>query len=939
MPWGKCLGYLCVLGCLLSAPAAAGAQSAIAGLVTDTTGAVLPGVTIEASSPALIERLRTATSDGQGRYTIDNLRPGIYKVTFTIAGFQTFVREGIELTTNFTAPVNAQLKVGALEESVIVSGATPLVDVQRTASQQVLTRDQMDVLPTGRNNWSVGMTLPAMSSRTASGGAVSDVGGIGGGQQAYLTIHGSAIGDTRVEVDGMDVNSGLGTGNNTSVYFDDGAFQEVTYETIGGTAQSQVSGVTVNMIPKDGGNTFRGTGLATYSNRPLYTSNYNSDLKARGLLTPNEMQKLWDYDGALGGPLSQNRLWFFSAVRAWGSDKSIPLTFSEPGVSESGSYSYINRLESYLMRVTDQVDQKNKISGFFNWMPRHRPYINTSSGINTAVNYAPSGTMKSDTVTPFVAQGKWTSTLTNHMLAEVGYSINHYTFYTFYQDFIGPDAIKRTDSVLSTQWGAGDNDTTFVSELQNAVATLSYVTGSHAIKAGLQYQWGYTKTTTTMNGDLFQQYQNGVPFQVTVFNTPIDGVVNNLDGAVGLFIQDSFTYRRLTANGGLRYDTLKNSIPAQTSAAGSFVPARSFAGMTLPEWRNWSPRVGLAYDLLGDAKTAVKFSYGRYLAQEVASYASRYNPLASQSDPRTWTDLNHDDIAEPNEIGPSRNSAFGLAAGSVTPDPNLQRGYNDLLNVGVQHQLGGRFSLSGAFYHRVYGNIRWTNNLLVGYSDYTPVNIPDPRGIGQTITVYNLAPSKNGQVKNVDQNSTDNAQTYNGFDLSLSTRFRQGGTLIAGMSSGLLRTKSCQVADPNGLLFCDQTALDIPYDKNFKLSGAYPLPYGITASAVFQSVPGLPRSITYTVTRAQIPNLTLSSVVVPLNAPGTSYLPRLNQLDLKVSKTIRYRAARIQPELGVFDVTNTATYLAQNNAFGPNLDKVQSILDGRVVRLGVQVGW
>ena len=921
---------------VLLVPVAAHAQSAVAGQVTDTTGAVLPGVSVEAASPALIEGVRTAVTDGQGRYTIDNLRPGVYKVTFSLPGFATMVRDEIELVSNFTAPVSVQMRVGAVEETVTVTGQSPLVDVQRTSQAPVMTADMIDALPTGRNSWGVGMTLPGMTSRNLGGSQVSDVGGIGAGQQAYLSIHGSSISDTHYEMDGMNVTSTSGAGNNTSVYFDDGQVQEFTYDTIGGGAESQISGVVINMVPKEGGNAFKGTGVVNWANDKLYDSNYTEDLRARGLLTPSEMKELWDYNFSVGGPLMKDRLWFFSSYRQWGSDKTIPVTFNQPGVVQEGPYSYINRLYSSLIRLTSNLNEKNKVSAYYAWMPRTRPYINTSAGLNLAVSYAPSGTMWAPTFSPYVGQLKWTSTVNSRLLAEAGYSINHYSFGTLNQDFIGPGAVTKEDTVLATQWNAGDGDTRFAYVSQVSVAKVSYVTGSHSIRGGLQYQTGWFQTSNDFPGDLDQQYQSGVPFQVQVFNSPVNAR-SDLDAAIGLFVQDAWTVGRLTAHGGLRWDYLKASVPAQSIGAGTFVPARSAAAVELPVWKDWSPRVGLAYDLFGNARTALKFSAGRYVAQEGTTYPARYNPVGGANETRTWNDANRDDIAQLSEIGATRNLLFGLPAGRNIPDPNFERAYNTLLNVGVQHQVFPRLSVSAGYYRRVYRNLLFTDNIQTTHGDYTLLTIPDPRNIGETIPIYNLAPGKFGLVSNYDTNSDENRRVYNGFDISLNARFGQGGSLITGFSSGLTRERNCQVDDPNNLRFCDEGEFDIPFDKNFKIAGSYPLPWGIAASAVFQSVPGLPRRFTYVVSRAQVPNLTVPSITVPVTRPGEEYLPRMNQLDLKFLKNIRYRTLRMRPELGIFNVTNTATVQAQNNSFGANLNRVQAILDGRVVRVGVQV--
>lgn len=923
-------------GFALLLPVVAHAQSAIAGQVTDGTGAVLPGVTVEASSPALIEGTRLVVTDGQGRYSIEALRPGTYRMTFTMSGFSSMIREGITLVSNFTAPISVRMNVGAVAESITVTGESPLVDVQRTSSQHVLTRDVLDALPTGRNAWGVGMTLPGVTQRTAGGGAVSDVGGLGGGQQAYLIIHGSAQSDQHLEVDGMNVNSALGGGQNASVYFDDGQFQELAYETIGGTAESQVSGVVVNMIPKEGGNTFRGSGTVHYANSSLYASNFSEELRKRGLLQPSEMNRLWDYNLGVGGPIRQDRLWSFSSVRFWGTDRLNPLSFDQPGVASEGAYAYINKLESYMLRLTGQLDQKNKVSASYAWMPRKRPHIDTSAGRNSALSYAPSGTMWAPTFTPYVGTLKWTSTLTSRMLAEVGYSINHYAFGTLNQPTLAPDAVKKLDTVRSNQWNAGDGDTRFNSELQNFVGKFSYVTGSHSFKVGIHHQWGRSINEVTRAVNLWQQYRNGVPFEVQVFSTPATSRTN-LDGETGFFVQDSTTFGRLTANVGLRYDHLRAGVPANSAPTSRFVPARSADAVTLPVWTDWSPRVGLAYDLFGNARTALKFSAGRYVAQEVTSYPSRYNPLGAQSEVRSWTDLNSDDIAQDNEIGATRNVLFGLPAGRNVPDPDLQRGSNMLYNVAVQHQLLRNVAVSAGYYRRTYGNFLITDNLLTTHADYTAVAIADPRGNGQTITVYNLSRDKLGQVSNFDTNSDSNKRTYNGYDVNVNVRFAQGGSVTAGVSSGLTKENMCDVDNPNGLRFCNEYELDIPFETQFKFAGSYTFPWDISASAVLLSVPSLQRRISYVVSRAVIPNLTLSSVTVRLNEPGSEYLPRLNQLDLKFGKTLRYRRTRIQPQLGIFNVTNADTVLAVNNSFGPSLNRVQGVTDGRVVRLGVQV--
>jgi hypothetical protein len=248
-----------------------------------------------------------------------------------------------------------------------------------------------------------------------------------------------------------------------------------------------------------------------------------------------------------------------------------------------------------------------------------------------------------------------------------------------------------------------------------------------------------------------------------------------------------------------------------------------------------------------------------------------------------------------------------------------------LYNVTIQQQLLSRVSVTAGYFYRRYQNFVWTNDLLTDFDSYTTVDIADPLNVGETRTVYNLKPQFNGLVQNVDQNTPTDTNRYQGYEIGVSARFGRGGTLLAGLASGRTRNQACDVEDPNRLRFCDQTAFDMPWLTQGKISGSYPLPWDISASMVFQSLPGTPRTVTYTVTRAVVPTLTLSSVSATLSKPGTLYTDRLNQVDLKFSKAIHYRRTKIVPEVGIFNAGNVATVLSQNNAYGPLLNNVQSV--------------
>jgi hypothetical protein len=368
---------LLVLASIVLIPATTYAQGSIAGVVKDASGAVLPGVTVEASSPALIEQTRSVVTDGTGQYKIVDLRPGTYTVTFALPGFNTVKREGLELSGAFTATVNADLRVGAVEETITVTGETPIVDVQSTTRQQVLDHGVIDAVPTGRLVQNLGVLLPGVSvsgGLTLNGVGTQDVGGSSGNAVSQLASHGGRGLDQRTTMNGLSLMLSAGV-NNTPYVPNMGSTQEVTIDTSGVSAEAAEGGVRVNVIPKEGGNTFRGLIFASFANESMQSSNFTDDLKARGFTTPNALKKVADLNPAFGGPILQNKLWFYASHRLqiaqnWVGGMFFDTTYNDPNVwtlnqdaahrvSNDGMWNEGN------VRLTWQATQRNKFGFSF----------------------------------------------------------------------------------------------------------------------------------------------------------------------------------------------------------------------------------------------------------------------------------------------------------------------------------------------------------------------------------------------------------------------------------------------------------------------------------------------------------------------------------------------------------------------------------------------
>jgi carboxypeptidase family protein/TonB-dependent receptor-like protein len=960
------------------APVAASAQSAFSGTVRDTSGAVLPGVTVEASSPVLIEKVRTAVTDGEGNYTIVDLRPGTYLVVFSLTGFNTLRRDGIELPSNFTMTINADLRVGALEESITVTGDAPVVDVQSTQRTQVLNRELLDALPSARNYSGLAALMPGVRMSN------TDVGGNQQMEQIYMTVHGSRQTDTTVQVDGLQLNSLMNDGQ-VQAYYSDAANAEVTYQTSGIGADVSGGGVRINMIPKEGGNRVSGSVFAGGTNGKWQSNNVGPELQARGLTVGERVDHISDYNFAIGGPIRQDRLWYFTTFRRIATNELVANNFYKDGRQGMEDQWIYNML----LRLTWQMTPKNKLTAYYDRYPKFKGHE-----MGALVDPETAAARRDwRHAIYYTGQVKYTSTVTSRLLLEAGYSTNIEYLYIGYQpgiqkargsadwfNQIGKSEITSPGVAFNpgqgTQYGSWNGRTgpaNGIDPKKYVISTAaSYVTGSHNFKAGFQWGFGSYVLEYDINGDLVQLYRNGQPSEVRIYNTPVRSE-EFLNGDFGIYAQDSWRIRRFTVNAGLRAERFKGQISDQDVAAGRFVPVRHFDKVEcMPCWLDWAPRFGVSFDVFGNARTALKGTINKYMAGQTLSYARRYNPLALDSDTRAWNDANRDDVAQENEIGPSNKITFGLPVTSVRPEDGLAREYDVETSLAIQHELLRGLSVSASWFRRTRHNERRTDNLLVSASDYVPVNIVSPLD-GQAFTVYNLNPARRAQYDAIDVNSTDSAKrsrVYNGYELGVAGRLR-GASFFGGWTFDELVSVQCDSVDnPNNydtygattnvamLGWCDQSALDIPYRHEFKLSGSYSLPFDIQANVAFQSYAGPTRGTVWNIgtgTRYAtncigpctpgalvIPGLvtapsTPTSMNVALVAPGSDYYTRLNQLDLGFRKLFRFGRYQYSGQVDIFNFTNNDYVKTETRTVGAALGRPTSNLQPRTLRLAVQM--
>ncbi|PYR26654.1 MAG: hypothetical protein DMF98_08330, partial [Acidobacteria bacterium] len=848
-------------------PSLASAQSTISGVVRDASSAVMPGVTVEAASEALIEGSRTAVTNDNGRYTIVDVRPGLYTMTFTLPGFST-VKQQVTVPANVSVPVDAELKVSALEETVTVAATVATVDIENVAHPAVLSRADMDAIPSARNMQSLGSYVPGVHLNTP------DVAGSMQVQQTYITTHGNMPHDSTYLLDGMLINSTIADGRAQN-YIDNAIIQETTYQTSSVTAEVSAGGVYTNMVPKDGGNQFRGDVFLGWVNSGFVGNNIDQKLIARGVTGQSAVNKINDFDGSLGGPIKKDKLWFLMTGRKQLTNLQSAGSFfadGSPGIERDS-------LTTATGRLTWQINPKNKFSAMYSrmWKAISADLVSSLFGLGQGMSpYNATdpnvSSLRRDPVLYYIAQGKWTGTLTPHLLLQGGFSINKEDWDVVYQPGIQQvpftpawyAGASHLDVALLTRSVAGAVNSFNKYDRYVWNGSGAYVTGAHTIRFGIQDSYGPAYVSQIANGDAYYNFTNGVPLNVTAYNTPaVSRPYLNAD--LGIYGMDTWRFNRLSITAGLRWEYLSAEIQPSSASAGRFVPARTFAMVDcntvkgLGCFKNWSPRLGIVYDLFGSHQTALKAGFGKYNTPIVTSIVNNFNPMFLTTVNIPWNDVNHNGIAEgagfgQGELGPNPNPLFGVLQNRAL-DPNFQREYNLQYTVGIQHEVMRGVTLNFNWNRRSdYQQVVTLNN-AVPASAWTPYEIVNPLD-GTPITLFNLQPAYFGlpaQVYQTNSRQSTRSNTYDGFETSVTARLPRGAFLFGGWTIERQFDRDCDMTagtnllnDPNSLRFCDWTGKlyqelgtipGIPHRHEFKLAGSVPVKWGFEVNGSVYSNP------------------------------------------------------------------------------------------------------
>ena len=990
-----------ILVCLAWSSAAF-AQGTLTGTVRDASGGVLPGVTVEAASPVLIEKVRTAVTDGTGQYRIVDLQPGAYTVTYTLPGFVTVRREGVQLSGTQTLTLPIEMRVGGLQETITVTGETPVVDVQNVRRELVLDNEVIQTIPATR---AAGALLNATPGIEVSGGGLALSPTMTSFNARSSNINSGFIGgEGRYAVNGFPVTAARSGGFSSYVY-DTVNADEVAITVGGGLGESDIGGPVMNIIPRSGGNNFSGTVFLNSAGDWSRGDNLDDEIQA---LNPNLRQtpgviNSYDWSASVGGPIMRDRLWFYGSYRDLSTQTAMEGIFANANAGDPSRWDWVGApIEARL--VQDRTMMIGRVTGQFG---QHRVRLNTEYqhrcegtplrvetdgchnrgedwiglGNNSGTQMSPEATSTAARgyfdVPFWINQGTWTMAASNRLLFEAGY-----TAFT-YQPIFGqppPDGVTNLIPVTEQSnainpatglpyapvanyryrsvesWGPAEAST------GDALASVSYVTGAHSAKFGYQYRrLDMLDKDVANQTQLGYRFNRGVPNAVSYYLP--DFGRRTITQQHGFYAQDSWTRGRVTLQGALRYDRASSFAPVEKNAtlSTSFLNPQPITIEKTPgvdAYHDISPRAGVAWDVFGTGRTALKFNWGRYL-----SYAAN-NPPYTSTNPgftvvrnvqnRGWTDNDRDFVVDCDLLDPDRNGecaaavgnarSFGQLGGATQVDPAVLEGwgvrpYDYQYTFGLQQEILPRVSFDGSFTHRTFhsffvtDDVNRTGDLLSYYETYTLTAPRDPRladGGGYPITVFvptaaaNQITPQRYYMRERDL-GVERDSAWDGFDLTLNARLRGGLRAQVGTTTGRGKVNTCEVdvryhqadgarvegPDPRG---CNNVE---PWQTTLRGLASYTVPVvDVLVSATLRSQP--PQDID---ANWRVPNSVIAAALGHLppgaTATGNTTIPltdnehrvyadeRRTQVDMRFAKILRFGGTRADIGVDLYNLLNT----------------------------------
>jgi hypothetical protein len=992
----------------------------IFGKATDQSGAALPGVTVTLSGPALLQP-QTAVTSETGTYQFPRLNIGTYTVKFELTGFKIVVQQDIIITVGFSAPVNAKLEISTVQETITVTGESPVVSTRETGTKQTFTNELLQTIPSARDPWVILQQTAGIAMDR------ENIGGNQSGQQSNYVSRGGNPTNNKWSLDGVDITDMSATGASPG-YYDFDAFQEMTINTGGVDVTQQTGGVGINLVTKSGSDKFHGSSRYYVTDDAVESQNITDDQRKQGASSGNPIQNIQDYGIEAGGPIKKGKAWIWGSFGKQLVDVGV-INFYQPTAAcqqikadqaqnplahpIDDVNSCLNTDETLLrntnLKAEVQLFKNNKLSFFNNFSKKERnargaddlhpiETTNVQSGVPSVYGVGATGWTIGPSPTYKVGDQYILSdrTLLDVQWAHVGNN--------FILDVHDPSlSTVQPYSIITNPAGLAGRSAVqqiFLRPVNSLTVNMNYFMpakfgGDHSFKIGGYWRDSYSYATNHTGGNAAVRFPNltdvsdpndcplptsGCQANVTRDGLSIYDLLN-----YSAYVQDTVTRGKVTLQLGVRYDYNHDQALAAGVAASPIVPAMlpalSFDGVDPGiKYNNFSPRLGMTYNITGDGKTIARVNYASYWGQVgTGAVAGQVNPVTAVSIRYKWADLNHDKFVQANELFDNNNVALSaggdiskfnsLTAGNWDPanpgspttkntvDPNLKNDRTDEVIIGADREVGAGFAVGASYIYRNYTNFNWTptNGVPTDGSGYTAVSFTPAAGTCPagatcpTLTYYNPI-TQLGAISTLT--NQDFTRSFNGFELT--GRKRMSNHWL--MNTSYAFNSTIQHYGPNG--FQDPTNLSMrngyQYDYLtagsgvgnvfvnakwlFKLSGLYELPYSVNVSAFYNARQGYPFERTETVASRTNGASSVSLLIDPV---GESRLPTFQNLDFHVERPVRAGTIRLIPAIDVFNVFNSNTEQAIRGAQNSlsNANYIQAIVAPRVLRFGVRVNW